>query len=128
MGADFLTDETSRLPVLGHPCARQHRHPGKHGEVARQRQHHALGQWCDWQAQRVAVQPGQAWEVAQVPAKAVCNQWQHQRVKPDKGPGGQAREHASAVGLLPIQGADHRGRELGNSREGNLPDGRKAGG
>ncbi|MCY1422346.1 hypothetical protein D9M71_380230 [compost metagenome] len=34
--AGLLANEPAGLPVLGNPCARQHRNPGEQGEVARQ--------------------------------------------------------------------------------------------
>ena len=127
VAADFLADKTSGLPVLRHSGTRQHRDPGKQSEVTGQRQHHALCQRGDRQAQRIAVQPRQPRKVAQMPAHAVGDQRQHQGVKPDKRTGRQPGKNTPAVGLFPVQRAKHCGRQLSDRREGNLPDGGQAG-
>ena len=43
-------------------------------------------------------------------------------VEPDRRTGGEAGEHATAVGLFP-QRADHGRRQLGDGGEGDLADG-----
>ena len=128
MAAQFLADKTPGLPVLRHAGARQYRYPGKQREVTGQRQHHALGQRGNRQTQRVAVQPCQPRKVAQVPAKTVGDDRQHQGVEPDKGARCQPGEHAATVGLLPVQGADHGRGQLSNRGKGNLANGGQAGG
>ncbi|MNQ65020.1 hypothetical protein D3C85_794640 [compost metagenome] len=126
-GADFLADEAACLPVFRDPGARQHRDPGEQGEVAGQRQHHPLGQRGNRQVQRVAVQPAEPWETVQRPTHAVGGNRQDQRVEPEEGPGGETGKHPAAVGLFPVQCAEHGRRQLSDRGEGDLPDGGQAG-
>ncbi|MNF73289.1 hypothetical protein D3C84_552860 [compost metagenome] len=125
-GRDLLADEAAGLPVLGDTGAGEQRDPGEEEPVAGQRQHHALGQGLDRQVQGVVHQPGQAGEIFQRPAQAAGHHRQYQGVGPECGAGGEAGEHATAVGLLPEQRADHRRTELGDGGEGDLADGRQA--
>jgi len=74
------------------------------------------------------VQPRQPREVAQVPTKAVSDDRQYQGVKPDKGACRQPGKHPAAVGLLPVQGAEHGRGQLSDGSEGDLADGGEAGG
>ncbi|MCY1397617.1 hypothetical protein D9M71_126270 [compost metagenome] len=127
-GTDFLADEAACLPVLGNPGARQHRDPGEQREVASQRQHHALGQRGDRQVQWIAVQPGQPRERVQGQAEAEGGNRQDQGVEPQEGTCGEAGENAAAVGLFPVQRTEHGGGQLGHGSEGDLADGRQAGG
>ena len=126
--ADFLADKTACLPVLGNPCARQHRHPHEEGEVTCQGEHGAQGQRGDRQPERVGVHPCQAGEKVERPAQTFRRHWQDQRVEPQESTGGQAGKHPTPVGLLPIEGAEHRRGQLGHSGKGDLADGRQAGG
>ncbi|MNZ58058.1 hypothetical protein D3C78_760570 [compost metagenome] len=123
---DLLADEAAGLPVFGDAGAGEDRDPGEEDPVAGERQHHALGQGFDGQVQGVVHQPGQAGEVVQRPAQAAGHHRQHQGVGPEGGAGGEAGEHATAVGLFPEQRADHRRTQLGDGGEGDLADGRQA--
>ncbi len=123
----FLTDETTRLPVLGHSRARQHRHPGEQRAVAGHRQHHALGHRRDRQVERVAVQPGEQWESAQRPAHAMRRHRQHEGVEPNEDTGRQACKYTTPIGLLPVQRTEHGGSQLGDRGKGDLADGRQTG-
>ena len=116
---DFLADEAACLPVFGDMCLTQDRHPEEQCRIAHQRQGHAKGQAAEAEAQAAVVHPAQPGEHVQRPAQ----QGQDQRIEPDCRTGGQAGEHASAVGLFPIQCADHRRCQLGDSGEGDLADG-----
>ena len=51
---------------------------------------------------------------------------QHQGVEPQEDARCQACEHAAAVGLLPVQRAQHGRGQLGHGREGDLADGGQA--
>ena len=123
----LLADEAAGLPVLGHAGAREHRDQAEQGEVADQRDQHALGQRLDRQAEGIACQPGQAGDALQRPAKALGHHRQDQRIGPQQRAGGEAGEDPAAVGLFPVQRADHRRAELGDGGEGDLADGRQAG-
>ncbi|MNO72306.1 hypothetical protein D3C76_632490 [compost metagenome] len=122
---DFLADEAAGLPVLGNPRAGEHRDQAEQREVADQRDQHAEGQRLD--GQRRMGQPGQAGNVFQRPAQPAGDHRQHQGVGPQQRTGGQPGEHAAAVGLFPVQRADHRRAELGDGGEGDLADGGEAG-
>lgn len=124
---DLLADEAAGLPVLGHAGAREHRDQAEQGEVADQRDQHALGQRLDRQAEGIACQPGQAGDALQRPAEALGHHRQDQRIGPQQRAGGEAGEDPAAVGLFPVQRADHRRAELGDGGEGDLADGRQAG-
>ncbi|MNO53201.1 hypothetical protein D3C76_436390 [compost metagenome] len=125
-GAGFLANEAAGLPVFGNPCAGKDRHPDEQGEVAHQRQHHALSQRGDRQVQRVAMQPGQPREGRQRPAQAAGNQGQHQGVEPEESSHRQPCEYAAAVGLFPVQGTEHGRGQLGHGGKGDLADGCQA--
>lgn len=126
-GAQVMTDEAPGLPVFGYPRAREPGNPGEQQEVAGQRQHHAASQRVDMQADRSVQQDAQPGEAVQRPTHATCDERQYQGVEPQRSPHDQAGEHAAAVGLLPHQGAEHRGRQLADGGERDLADGRQAG-
>ncbi|MBV6415010.1 MAG: hypothetical protein OMOMHJEC_02847 [Xanthomonadales bacterium] len=55
-------------------------------------------------------------------AESLCERRQQQRVGPQQGAGGEAGEYAAAARTRPVQGREHRRRQLRERREGDRAD------